>query len=191
MNVSPTVVKVGGSLLDWPELPRRLAEDLARRQGPFVLIAGGGPAVDFVRTLDRIHGLGEERSHWLALRALDFTAYVLAGMVPDARVIVGLAEANSAGRTVVLAPRCLLETDEMVPHSWHATSDSIAAVVAARLGARELVLLKSAPVPPGLNCGDAARLGRVDPLFPELAHGLSRVVYRNLREPEVADTRLQ
>ena len=48
---SLTVIKVGGSLFDWPELPRRLTELIDARQAAdrderLVLIAGGGAAAD-------------------------------------------------------------------------------------------------------------------------------------------------
>ena len=48
------------------------------RDERIVLIAGGGPAADMVRGLDRIHGLGDETAHRLALHAMDLTAIVLA-----------------------------------------------------------------------------------------------------------------
>ena len=61
-----TIVKVGGSLFDWPELPVRLTAYIEQRRamGPIeqtVLIAGGGPAADWIRALDRIHGLGSKQ----------------------------------------------------------------------------------------------------------------------------------
>jgi aspartokinase-like uncharacterized kinase len=43
----------------------------------------------------------------------------------------------------VLAPHALLRAEDPLPHGWHVTSDSIAAWVASRAGARRLVLLKS------------------------------------------------
>src|SRR4051812_9509912 len=90
----PTVIKVGGSLLEWPELPGRLAAflDDHRRAGdpsasPFTLIAGGGTAADMIRTLDRIHGLGDERAHWLAVDVLDLNARILASLLPGCVVV--------------------------------------------------------------------------------------------------------
>ncbi len=61
------VIKVGGSLFDWPELPRRLAAFLDRNRShepclreQAVLIAGGGPFADIIRTMDKTHSLGDE-----------------------------------------------------------------------------------------------------------------------------------
>ena len=61
------------------------------------------------------------------------------------------------------------------------TSDAIAARVAVVLAAIELVLLKSAPMPPGVDRREAARLGLVDPAFPEVSGPLDRVTYVNYR----------
>jgi aspartokinase-like uncharacterized kinase len=186
MSSAPTIIKVGGSLLDWPELPQRLAHDLANRTGPFVLIAGGGPSAAVVRDLDRIHGFGEERSHWLCLRALDLTAHVLGGLM-NWRVVEDVSEPRVLPDPFVLAPRQWLEKHDVLPHTWDATTDSIAAALALHLEARELVLLKSAPIPVDTSFSAAARLGLVDRVFPDLARRLPHVVYRNLRDPRDVD----
>ena len=65
------VVKVGGSLFDWSELPDSLAAYLAARQAKNagehpVLIAGGGPAADWIRSLDQLHRLGDVAADRLA-----------------------------------------------------------------------------------------------------------------------------
>jgi hypothetical protein len=76
------VVKVGGSLFDHPALGselRAFVESLAPAE--VLLVAGGGPVADAVRELDRVHGLGEEAAHWLALRALDVTAELMERMM--------------------------------------------------------------------------------------------------------------
>jgi aspartokinase-like uncharacterized kinase len=197
-----TVTKVGGSLLDWPLLPRRLSAFLTRRRDfvpseRMVLIAGGGAAADVVRALDRTHELGGQRAHELALHALDLTAHVLAQLVPGSTVVVRIAaldDAWSAGSIPIIAPRRALRELEQsgiapLPASWAVTSDSISARIAVALRAGCLVLLKSAPLPANATRAEAARLGLVDPMLPNVAQPLTRVEYLNLREPSL-DPRL-
>lgn len=184
------VVKVGGSLFGWEGLPLALEGYLrARANTPVVLIAGGGTIVDELRALDRIHGLGEERSHTLALRAMDLTAEIVASLVPGLVVvdrIDGLTPAWSRCETPVFAPRRFLEGEDRVeanplPHRWEVTSDSIAARLAVRIRSAQVVLLKSADAPPGIDRTTAASLGLVDPAFPGVAREIPRIVLVNLR----------
>ena len=102
MMVSPgpiLVVKLGGSLLDWPEWPARLLAFLATRPGRrAVLVVGGGRFADALRELDRLHALGEERSHVLALHALDLTAEVAAALLPGAAVVRAVEKSRKPGR---------------------------------------------------------------------------------------------
>src|SRR5262249_30960063 len=144
-----------------------------------------------VRDLDRIHGLGEEASHWLAIRALTFNAHFLACLLPGvpilqtAHEVRACRDAGSAGLLDVLA---FAREDEAkhpaacLPHVWTVTSDSQAARVAVAAGADELVLLKSVTVPRGLSWDEAARQGHVDEAFGGLvsAGGL-HVEVANLR----------
>jgi aspartokinase-like uncharacterized kinase len=186
------VIKVGGSLFDWPELPRQLTallDDHSAAAAHLLLIPGGGRAADFVRSLDRTFALGDVPAHHLALRSLDLTAQVLAVLVPGLVVIDQLAtlpQLWKLGRTPVLAPRRFLEeidcaSPDSLPPSWEVTSDAIAARVAVHLRATELILLKSAPLPAGSDRRAAARLGLVDRCFPDVSRKLSRVIYTNIR----------
>jgi 5-(aminomethyl)-3-furanmethanol phosphate kinase len=188
------VVKVGGSLFDWPELPDRLAAYLEMRQvaagaEQTVLIAGGGPAADWIRCLDQIHRLGDVAAHGLALHALDLTAAFLAGILPESLLVDRLETLEAAGESrssTILAPRQALaeiERSGVSPlcASWDVTSDAIAARIAAHLEARSLVLLKSASLPEGATREDAARLGLVDPMLPSVACSIPQVEYVNLR----------
>ena len=76
MPSSVVVVKVGGSLYDLPDLGSRLRAWLTEQCAgdDVVLVPGGGGTADVIRHFDRVHGLGEETSHWLALRALTLNA---------------------------------------------------------------------------------------------------------------------
>jgi aspartokinase-like uncharacterized kinase len=194
----PLIVKVGGSLLDWREFPRELEGFLEPlRAERVVLIVGGGAMVDVLRELDSVHGIGEKRSHALALRTLDVTARILADLVPGLRAVERLDELGAAweARTVpVLAPREFLETvDRLAPdalaETWSATSDSIAARVARALRAERLVLLKSTAPDRPVTREVASELGLVDPVFPAASAGLPVVELVNLRSkpPVVVD----
>jgi aspartokinase-like uncharacterized kinase len=184
------VVKVGGSLLDWPELPARLSAYLeTRRADRLVLVVGGGRFADALRDLDATHGLGEARSHALALRVLDLSSRVLASMVPGLEVVedVGDLPATwSQGLVPILAPRRFLDDEDRspdpLPHTWTTTTDAIAGRLAFRLGAGELVLLKSTPLPTGSDRLGAARLGLVDPEFPRASAKVPVVMYHNFRD---------
>jgi|SRR5579884_1177639 len=170
------VIKVGGSLYDLPDLGPRLCRWLAEHcDGQrVVLIPGGGPLVEAIRQLDRYHGLGEETSHWLALRTLSVNAHFLASLL-QACVIGDVGELPRAwdkGLLPVLDLHEFARADESrtgrLPHTWAVTSDALAARVAVVVQARHLVLLKSTTIPPGLDWREAGRLGLVDALFGEV-----------------------
>ncbi len=189
-DVHPIVVKVGGSLLRWDGLKRCLSEFLESIDRRHVLIAGGGPVADAVRDLDATHGMGEETSHRLALRAMDVTAHALAALVDRARVVEEIGKLSVAWddgfRPVLAVRRFLEEIDERspspLPSDWSTTSDSIAARVAAYLDAGRLVLLKSESTSARTR-REAAELGHVDPMFPTACRGIGRVESINLRAP--------
>jgi aspartokinase-like uncharacterized kinase len=174
---SAVVVKVGGSLHDLPRLGERLRQWLDRLLTRRVLlVAGGGPAADWVRQLDCLENLGEERAHWLALRALSFTARVLAARLDQAVVIDNVDDRQlvwQEGRWPILDVYHFAAADEArpgrLPHLWDVTSDSLAARAALVAGIPALCLLKSVALPPGCTWMEAARQGIVDAMFPQVA----------------------
>lgn len=189
-NAAPVVVKVGGSLLDMPDLGQRLTQWLDQRATNFpLLIPGGGPTTDVVRQLDRVHTLGEERSHWLALRALTFNAHFLAALVPGVAVARQREECPDLwqrGVVPVLDAYTFLRADEGQPGClapcWEAASDAVAARVAHVVEARRLVLLKSVSLPSGMNWAEASRHGLVDTRFADVIGDGFNVEMVNFRQ---------
>ncbi len=170
------VAKVGGSLYDWPGLGPALRAWLTDRPEPVLLFPGGGDAADAVRAWDRVHTLGEEEAHWLAIRSLSLAAHFLHRLVPTLPVV----EIPVPG---ILDPFPYFRTRSGPPHTWSVTSDSLALWVAIHAGASKLVLLKSAEAP----AGDWADAGYVDGHFAVLVKGASVLVEAvNLRRsPDV------
>jgi 5-(aminomethyl)-3-furanmethanol phosphate kinase len=156
--VNPLVVKIGGSLFDWPQLGPTLARWL-REHAPreTLLVPGGGPFAEPVRRLAETHRLDDETSHWLALRSMTLSAAFL-------RTLLGQNE------WTILDALAFCRADDRqpgaLPHNWSVTSDSVAAR-AAEVRSAELVLLKSADAPPG-NIAAWAAAGYVDAYFPTI-----------------------
>jgi aspartokinase-like uncharacterized kinase len=184
----PTVLKLGGSLLDLPGLRDKLRAVLAAFPRPALLVGGGG-TTDVVRAMDKCHGLGEETSHWLATRGLTLNGHIVAALLGESVVVADRAAMSAAwaiGKTPVLDALAFLEEDERtsiapLPHTWSATSDSVGARIARLLGADTYVLIKSTPLPTGVDAAEAARRGIVDEWFPNEAVHLRRIVVVNLR----------
>jgi len=185
------VVKVGGSLLAWPELPRAIRDWLATQASALnVLACGGGPLAETIRQADRDFALGEEISHWLSIDTLGITAKLLAAISPEIPLLTTFAElefriTTRQPGTVIFDSREFLVTREPqlagtpLPHTWHATSDSIAARLAEVLSADELVLLKSAE-PPVADLAALAAAGYVDAHFPRAVRNVASIRFVNL-----------
>jgi aspartokinase-like uncharacterized kinase len=178
-----TVAKVGGSLFDLPDLRRRLRAWLATiAAGRVVLVPGGGAAADAIRALDRVHQLGAEASHWLALGAMSLNTRFLCQLLPEAQLVgqafqpdeAALGVVRQAGtfsqRVYILDALPFFQEDERapdhLPHWWDVTSDSLSVRAAVLLRAQRLTLLKSVSwANSDWTAASKARI--VDAYFPE------------------------
>lgn len=194
------VIKVGGSLLDWPALPLVLTDWLAaQRAGVNILLCGTGRLGDAIRDLDRALSLGAETSHWLCVDALSITARLLAHLLPQAewisqyQVLQSAMQRRSAAQLVLDAADFLKNHEpglggRQLPHNWNVTTDSISARLAEVLPADELIILKSADCAPATSSDELAAAGIVDPYFPTAAQRLRHVRFVNLRKHDQRTT---
>jgi 5-(aminomethyl)-3-furanmethanol phosphate kinase len=191
-STSMIVVKVGGSLLDMPDLADRLRGFLESLRTPrLILVVGGGPAADLVRQRDRDENFDDDKSHWLAVRAMSFNSFLVEALVSQSIVVSSVAQCRVAwsdGHIPILDPHTFLVADEAsgaaaLPHRWTVTSDTIAARIARVSSADELVLLKSVSWPVDASLSAAAEQGIVDEHLPrELRRSPQlRVRIENLR----------
>lgn len=158
----PLVVKIGGGLLraEGLEGVRRACAETAElaTHRPVLVVPGGGPFADAVRRVDAQVGLADDVAHRLALHAMDQFGVLLAPLLPGAELVS--APIAPRGLGLLLAAPAFDGWSE-VPASWTVTSDSLAVLAAAAIGAEEAVLLK--PV-----AGVLARWPSEDSLLPAL-----------------------
>ncbi len=182
------VVKVGGSLFDWPEFPDRLWKWLqAQPPAANYFVAGGGDLADAIRKYDRLLSLGEARSHRLCIDVLHTTGKMLEYLlalarsrnkdVPQRQLLLSVLDIAAHLNDPQLTARVPLE----LPHTWEVTTDSIAAYLAEMLGAHELVLLKSAGLAGSCTTLHAAAQGYVDSCFPQVSTRVAKIRFVNLR----------
>jgi aspartokinase-like uncharacterized kinase len=189
------VIKVGGSLFDLPNLGPRLENWLNQLPTEVLLVPGGGPTADVVRRYDKLHKLGDERAHWLALLALALNARLLTSLLPRGVVVPhprACATLWQDGRIPLLDAYCFAQADEgqadALPHCWAVTSDSLAARVARVTGAAELILLKSVSLPAEIDWVEAAQEGLVDEYFAQAVGDRLRVRFLNFRHEHTSPT---
>lgn len=171
----PTVVKLGGSLLDRPGWPGRCAAILHAVPGPRLVVVGGGPLVDGLRAVDRAEPQPADLMHGLAIACMGLTARLVAAAlgVP----LVAEPDRDGPPTAVLDAPAWLARGGRLdrLPVGWDVTSDSIAALVAADHGL-PLVLVKSVP-PPHDDIDRLAATGWVDEFFPTAARPLAHLAW--------------
>jgi aspartokinase-like uncharacterized kinase len=179
------LLKVGGSLYNQSELKKITAAwAVLAAAHRLLLLPGGGPFADQVRAADVRHQLNQSAAHWMAILAMDQYAYLLAGLTPQAILVRDLVTAQQVcdrGQLAILAPSALLLQLDPLPHSWHITSDSIAAWLAQHARTRLLVLLKSVA-----GVYEADRQGQTPVLLRHIAR--QALARRDLVDPYFSQT---
>ncbi len=138
------VVKLGGSLYRSPHLAGWLAQ-CSNAGGSVVLVPGGGPFADQVRTAQAQLGFDDAHAHTMALLAMEQFGLALCGMAPGlepATTPEDIAHSLARQRTPVWLPSRMCSGAPDIAESWSVTSDSLAAWLATRLQAEALALVK-------------------------------------------------
>ncbi len=165
------VVKIGGSLYARPELGRVLARvaDLIKAPHGAIIVPGGGPFAHQVRRAQKRWLFADQTAHRMALLAMRQYGHMiatLAGLPATERT----QDAAAHGGTVWLPSedcRAWLPEDRPPPDfDWHLTSDSVAACLARRIGAKQLLLIKA------VSAGGVGGVGEMGDLVDERFCGL-------------------
>jgi dihydroneopterin aldolase len=163
-----TIVKLGGSHALEPYLKDWLAA-LATCGGRVVIVPGGGPWADKVREMQAIMGFDDSAAHHMALLAMEQFGAAIRGLAPclvQAASLTAIDQALRRARAPVWMPVRMALAAADLPPSWDVTSDSLAAWLAGRLGAKRVMLVKhGAPYGPRPDIDELTARGIVDRSF--------------------------
>jgi dihydroneopterin aldolase len=144
MRPAPTVVKLGGSHAFSEHLAAWIGA-IADCAGHVVVVPGGGPFADAVRDAQPKIGFDDDAAHHMALLAMEQYGCALAslnGTFVLADSLAAIQHAREAAKVPVWMPSRMALAAADIPASWDITSDSLAAWLAGRLNARQLLLVK-------------------------------------------------
>ena len=180
------VVKLGGSLANYPDALRRWLRVLSETgQGQVIIVPGGSFFADWVREAQERWAFDDAAAHAMGLRAMEQYGIMLCGMQKGlvlARAEAEIQKALQENQVPVWLPVQTLASEDLSP-SWDVTSDSLAAWLARRLNAEYLVLVKSCALPEGeMDMVELSRKGIVDAAFPDFVDAVSFDVWLVNRE---------
>ncbi|MFU0506758.1 amino acid kinase family protein [Pseudaminobacter sp. NGMCC 1.201702] len=165
------VVKLGGSTAFSPEM-REWIDALAASTVPLVLVPGGGPFADAVRQAQSQMAYSDRAAHFMAILAMEQMALALletSARLAPARAIGDMEVLLEQGRIPVWLPSQMCLAATAIPQSWEATSDSLAAWLAAEIDAETLLLIKQTNAfDPRASVEDLVRAGIVDTMLPQM-----------------------
>jgi len=167
--VPAAVIKLGGAMADGPWLRSWLDQLVSQ---PVLVVPGGGPFADCVRSLQAKAGFSDAAAHKMALCGMEQYGQMLIDLEPRLKPVSTLLEIGQVlaqGHSALWMPLAVKDHPD-IPQSWSVTSDSLAAWLATQIGAARLILVKSAGLP-GVPTPIAQLVeqGMVDKAFPQFA----------------------
>ena len=162
------VVKLGGSFAYSGTLSGWL-DAIAHAAGHVVLVPGGGPFADAVRSAQPKLRFDDAAAHHMALLAMDQFGRALVSLNAKLVLAASMTAIRSAlrkGQVPVWSPTKMVLAANDIPASWDVTADSLAAWLAAQIGTQRLLLLKQVEPPSDpVKLADLVAGGIVDRAF--------------------------
>jgi hypothetical protein len=115
-----------------------------------IIITGGGSCANFIRFIDNKLDIGNDLAHWEAILSMDWNSLQLHSQFPKITLFSRFSEVfdflknNKKKRRIILFQSfSFLYTEDILPHNWNVTSDSIAIYIASKLGLNKCFLIKN------------------------------------------------
>lgn len=165
------VVKIGGSLASDEFLACWLDSLSCYGGGEVVIVPGGGPFAEQARISQQFWHIDDSAVHVMALLGMDQYGLMMSGIRNDLVPVESETDIfrvlKNAGVPIWL-PTFMVTREENIEHSWDVTSDSLAAWLASKIGAKRLLLVKSVNLGERkISAEELSRQGIVDMAFPD------------------------
>lgn len=171
------VLKLGGSLRHDPSLAPWLEFAAEECAGRIVVVPGGGAHADAVRAEQAAAGFSDLEAHNRAVAAMARMAadfHALAPRLQPAGDAVAVRAVLARGHSALWTAHDARRDDPDATTHWGVTSDSLALLLAQRLGAPRLVVVKACRIDPALSWSELSRTGVLDACFAALATDAAR-----------------
>ena len=149
MKDKEAVFKIGGKILEnsnnikstFSQLTQLFEKEILQK---IIVIPGGGSFANFVRSLDEALQIGDDLAHWIAIYSMNYNGMMLNRIYPELESIEKLKTFQDAKQMFcIFLPYSFLREDDILPHNWDVTSDSIALYVANKLKLSQCFLIKN------------------------------------------------
>ena len=174
-----TVIKLGGSLLQGDDLMPCLAA-VEKLEGQKIIVPGGGLFADQVRAAQACWQFDDRAAHQMAILAMQQMTVLLQSLKPQFSLIDKLDAALPENG--IWSPSIGDLDQAGIAASWDISSDSLAAWLAGRINAEQLILIKSAEIDPKLSLEQLQQHGILDAAFCQFAAALNcpiRVIHKH------------
>ena len=142
------VVKLGGSLYSSELLQVWVDAIASLNHHEIIIVPGGGPFADQVRSASNDWKIDDETAHDMAVLAMQQYGYLIASLNRDVLPLSSIDSLSfgSNKKAFIWFPyQDVIEKCDY-PKSWHVTSDSIALWLANYISAEKLCMIKSADI---------------------------------------------
>ncbi len=159
------VIKLGGSLTQSGQMADCLQHIALTSTHPTVIVPGGGDFANQVRFAQHHWHFDDEAAHHMAILAMQQMAILLHSLQRDFPLVDQLSNLQQTRQTSIWFPELALLNQHAIPASWSVTSDSLAAWLAGKLNARELIVIKAATCSAAASINEFVEQGLLDTAF--------------------------
>ncbi|MCX8280192.1 dihydroneopterin aldolase [Phyllobacterium sp. 0TCS1.6C] len=169
--MTPLVAKLGGSTVGHGEMQLWL-NAFVTATFPIIVVPGGGPFADQVRSSQTKLGYSDAAAHEMAILAMDQLGIAMAERherMQPVRTLDDMRQTLRRGLVPVWLPSLMAIGRGDIPVGWDVTSDSLSAWLAREIGATGLLLVKQTDEYDTFDRVDAlAAAGIVDNMLPRM-----------------------